>query len=82
MKVIRGNGTKVLVGMQCNCCGRKIVVERGIIREGSMSVNYTWDYFSEKDGETHNFDLCEACYDQIVSQFKIPVQVQEETILA
>ena len=36
----------------CNGCGKKLVVERGILREGGFSVNYPWDYFSEKDGET------------------------------
>ena len=35
----------------CNGCGKKLVVERGILREGGFSVNYPWEYFSEKDGE-------------------------------
>ena len=43
----------------CNCCGKKLIVDKGILREGCISVNHQWDYFSEKDGEIHRFDLCE-----------------------
>ena len=42
----------------CNCCGKKMVVENGILREGAISIDHMWDYFSEKDGEVHHFDLC------------------------
>ena len=58
----------------CNGCGKKLVVERGILREGGFSVNYPWDYFSEKDGEIHHLDLCENCYDEIISGFRIAVE--------
>lgn len=44
-------------------------------------IDYAWDYFSEKDGEVHHFDLCEACYDELVSQFRIPVDTEEQTEL-
>ena len=37
------------------------------------------DFFSEKDGEIHHFDLCESCYDDWVNQFKIAVEVEEQT---
>ena len=65
----------------CNCWGKKMVVENGILREGAMSIDHMWDYFSEKDGEVHHFDLCEGCYDEIVSQFRIPVEREEQTEL-
>ena len=53
----------------------------GIVREGAVLINHAWDYFSEKDGEVHHFDLCESCYDEMISQFKIPVDVEEQTEL-
>ena len=65
----------------CNCRGKKMVVENGILREGAISIDHMWDYFSEKDGEVHHFDLCEGCYDEIVSQFRIPVEREEQTEL-
>ena len=62
----------------CNSCGKKLIVENGILREGVFSVNYGWDFFSEKDGETHRWDLCEECYDTLISQFRIDPEVEEQ----
>lgn len=59
----------------CNCCKKKILVENGIVKEGILSVQADWGYFSEKDGEIHRFDICEQCYEKWVSQFKIPIEV-------
>lgn len=65
----------------CNMCGKKLVVKEGILREGAAMFDHTWDYFSEKDGEVHHFDLCESCYDEIAAQFRLPVDVEEQTEL-
>ena len=61
----------------CNCCGKKLAVRDGIVREGGLEITHTWDYFSEKDGEIHRFDLCEECYDEVLRTFRIPVEVEE-----
>lgn len=63
--------------MYCNCCGKEIRVENGIAQEGVLSVRHSWGYFSEKDGQVHEFDLCEECYERITSGFKIPVKVEQ-----
>ena len=62
----------------CNKCGKKMVVERGILREGGLMFDHTWDFFSEKDGEVHHFDLCEECYDSVLAEFAIPADVEEQ----
>ena len=62
----------------CNKCGKKMVVERGILREGGLMFDHTWDFFSEKDGEIHHFDLCEDCYDALTAQFAVPVEEMQE----
>ncbi len=46
----------------CNCCGKKIIVSEGVAREGVI----------------HHFDLCEDCYDAMIQEFKIPVEVEEQ----
>ena len=51
----------------CNMCGKKIAVKEGVIREGAVMLNHAWDYFSEND--------------ELVSQFRIPVDVEERTEL-
>ncbi|RGO25556.1 hypothetical protein DXB23_06645 [Dorea sp. OM02-2LB] len=68
---------KELKKMVCNCCGKELMVKGGIVREGVFSAEYSWGYFSEKDGETHSFDLCEECYDKWIGGFKIPVEIQK-----
>ena len=75
MKRYNRNGQ--LEAVLCNCCGKKLVVEHGIIREGSIGIDHAWDYFSEKDGQIHHFDLCEDCYDEMISGFKLPVETED-----
>jgi len=68
--------------MHCNLCGKEIEVRNGIVREGVMSVDIEWGYFSNKDGQIDSFDLCEECYNKLLSQFVIPVdeKMQKELI--
>ena len=55
---------------------KKLLSEKREPREGVFSADCEWGYFSEKDGERHHFDLCESCYDDLVSSFKIPVDAE------
>ena len=61
----------------CNKCGKEILVENGVAEADMLSVQKRWGYFSNKDNEEHTFDLCEACYDELVAGFQIPVDVEE-----
>ena len=67
--------------MSCNCCGRKMVVENGIVKEGCAEFQVPFGFFSEKDGQIHCFDLCESCYDKMIAGFQIPVKIKEKTEL-
>ena len=60
----------------CNQCGKEIPVVNGQAQEGVFSVDYTWGYFSEKDGERHSFELCEDCYDAMLKHFHIPAEIE------
>ena len=60
----------------CNRCGRKLAVRNGIVREGVFSSDHAWDFFSEKDGEVHHFDLCEECYAEVTGEFMVEVEVE------
>jgi|MTBAKSStandDraft_1061840.scaffolds.fasta_scaffold88415_2 hypothetical protein len=81
MKKIENISEDKIVQVYCNCCGKSILVENGMLKEGVFSTSYQWGYFSEKDGTTHRFDLCEDCYDKIISKFIIPVEQEEEVEL-
>ena len=66
-----------LTKVYCNQCGKELVVEDGIIKEGCFSVDYEFDYFSNKDGYIYSFDLCEECFDKWNKGFKNPAKVTE-----
>ena len=73
------NEQNQLVKIKCNICTKEIKLEQEIIKEGCFSVDYSWGYFSTRDGMRHQFDLCEACYDKRVKEFTIPVTETENT---
>ena len=54
---------------------------KNIITGPALSFRAEWGYFSGKDGESHRFELCEKCYDMIVADFMIPVEITERTEL-
>ena len=70
MRQYRKEETKVIDKIICNKCGKEIV------EADVLSVEKRWGYFSEKDNEVHSFDLCEKCYDELVSTFQIPIEIE------
>ncbi len=74
-------GSNGLASVICNGCGKNLLVENGILKEGCFEADAVFGYFSKKDGEIHSFDLCEECYDKMIARFRIPAQRQEATEL-
>ena len=66
-----------LIAVVCNECGKYLLVENGILKEGCFEGDAVFGYFSKKDGQIHSFDLCEDCYDKMIARFRIPVQDRE-----
>lgn len=62
----------------CNVCGKELRVEKGVLKEDVVEVVKEWGFFSNRDLEIHKFTICESCYDQMISQFKIPVEISEK----
>ena len=74
MRQYRIQEGKELDKIICNKCGKMISVKNGIAAEDVLSVEKRWNYFSSKDNDVHRFDLCEACYDEWIGTFCIPVE--------
>ena len=70
-----------LMEATCNCCKKSLKIQNDIITEGVFSVEYAFGYFSRKDEEIHKFDLCEECYDEWIREFRIPVDIANNTEL-
>lgn len=72
---MRKNKNRESMQVLCNCCGKMLWVENGIVKEGVAPVQLEWGFFSKKDGEIHSFDLCESCYEKMIHSFSLPVEV-------
>lgn len=70
----KANGTII-----CNRCGKTVQESEKISVTEFLHVEKQWGYFSAKDGEKQEFDVCEECYDKWISSFQIPVKKQEIT---
>lgn len=62
-------------GVFCNVCGKKLRMEHGILKEDMVEVSKEWGYFSTRDLEVHKFHICEKCYEEMISNFKIPIEI-------
>ena len=58
----------------CNQCGKRIPVVKGVPQEDVLEVEKRWGYHSKKDNRVDRFDLCEDCYDELVSKFQIQLE--------
>lgn len=65
----------------CNKCGKKLHMENGVLMEDAVELVKAWGYFSNKDGETHRLCLCEHCYDRLIKDFVVPVEIRGTTEL-
>lgn len=54
----------------CNKCGKNIDIKT---YKDYLEIYKTWGYNSNCDNETHEFDVCQDCYDEIIKSLKIPV---------
>lgn len=68
----KGDSNNVVQAM-CNMCGRKIKIQNGLVLDGVLSIEYKWGYFSDFDGQTHSFDICQECYKKLEKSFVIPI---------
>ena len=78
MEAMENRIEKKVYEVYCNSCGKKIETTDSTKREDYISIKKEWGYFSNKDTEHHEFDLCEACYDRITADFVIPITVKKE----
>ncbi len=62
----------------CNKCGKELSYSNGMFKEGVLQIIKEWDYFSKKDLEVHQFNVCEDCYERMIEDFIIPIDIKEK----
>jgi len=73
---------RTIVDITCNNCGESCMVELGNTAMKDfcgLSVDITGGYTSPAigDGKNYRFDLCEKCLMNIITQLKIPAEVND-----
>lgn len=64
MKTYKQELRQVWDDIICDICNRSIKKIGGYTEE-YVELFVTWGYNSNKDGEVHNCDMCEECYDKV-----------------
>lgn len=83
MKLYREESQQVIKqicdSINCNSCGKGISVmePESECMEGGTFTCY-FGYGSARDDETHEFELCDACYDKLMDSFVVPVHIKED----
>lgn len=54
----------------CNKCGKNIDIKT---YKDYLEIYKTWGYNSNYDNETHEFELCQDCYNDLIASLKIPI---------
>lgn len=63
------------IRVQCNVCGKDI--DDSVDASGvSVQVFSMFGFGSQKDGEVHEADICEVCYDTYRATWKIPATIE------
>jgi hypothetical protein len=63
--------TDVIIDIICDSCGKSCKGENGGVN--AMKLEYYGDFFSSKDLEHWQADLCEACIDSKLSFIKFQI---------
>ncbi len=65
---------EVLAHIVCNKCSKEL---KEPDQDSYITINHVFGYFSNKDGQLYDFDLCEDCFDVLVSELQIKPHIME-----
>lgn len=66
-----------VITLLCNRCGKKHDNHDHIDFSDIESFSHTFGYGTTLDGTKYEFDLCEDCFKEIISDFKIKPEIKE-----
>ena len=75
--------TEVATEATCDACGKSIFVEicGGHHNLVGFTATQQWSYGSKFDGELHEFELCEGCYELMLERIGVTPRVTEVALI-
>lgn len=70
MKFFREKTTKVVDKIYCDMCGQSCTITEPYIEHEYAKIEATWGYFSNQDGAQYDIEICESCFNQVLSFIK------------
>ena len=65
---------EVIEDITCDCCGKSCKTPCDY---EYATIDVTWGFSSNKDGEAHLAYLCESCYDKMLEVMRIKPQIKQ-----
>jgi len=74
MKTYKKKLTNVIDKILCDCCGQSCTKEIATIKPSFdheyATIEATWGYFSNQDGLQYDIQICENCFNEVVTLLK------------
>jgi hypothetical protein len=70
MRTYKTKPKKVVDEILCDCCGESCTTTEPVVEHEYATIEATWGYFSDQDGKQFNIDLCENCFNDVLSFIK------------
>lgn len=74
MRTYKKKLTKVISEILCDCCGQSCTKEIPTIKPSFdheyAKIEATWGYFSKQDGMQYDIEICENCFDEVLTFIK------------
>ena len=67
MRTFKKKTVKVVDQILCDCCGQSCTKE---VDHEYATIEATWGYFSEQDGTKYSIELCENCFNEVLTFLK------------
>ena len=85
MKIKETRPAEVIVEIICDGCGESCTKdkEKGSHEYGTLAAR--WGYYSKRDGEKYDFQLCEFCFFKVLAFLKeqrCPLEILKGSVLS
>lgn len=70
MRTYKTEPKKVVDTILCDVCGASCTITEPVVEHEYAELIATWGYFSYRDGQQFNIELCENCFNDVLTFIK------------